>query len=233
MNEREFLAYWLAEGAEYARRGDYDWMAAQVPGRRVLEIGCGVGFGTQALLKRGLPVLAIDLFDECLELTRSLVGDVGEQLQMRRADLETLDDATHQGIVEFAPDTVVCWLMGAPAETIGANDDSGQAVATYRERLHRQVAELAAALPGVEALHLVDRTVIPWQAKDLGRDTLVRYHQFKTLQELPFTAARQDALYRKLAIAEADLAQIRKAHPALKSVVPTLASLLARRSSRE
>ena len=38
----EFMAYWEAEGLAYVRRGDYDWMAALVPGKRVLEIGCGV-----------------------------------------------------------------------------------------------------------------------------------------------------------------------------------------------
>ena len=41
----EFLAYWQNEGDAYVRRGDYEWMAAQVPGQRVLEIGCGLGFG--------------------------------------------------------------------------------------------------------------------------------------------------------------------------------------------
>ena len=28
----DFLTYWEAEGAAYARQGDYAWMAAQVPG---------------------------------------------------------------------------------------------------------------------------------------------------------------------------------------------------------
>jgi cyclopropane fatty-acyl-phospholipid synthase-like methyltransferase len=40
----DFLAYWEVEGERYVKRGDYEWMAGLVPGRRVLEIGCGVGF---------------------------------------------------------------------------------------------------------------------------------------------------------------------------------------------
>ena len=66
----DFIGYWEAEGQAYVRRGDYEWMASLVPGKRVLEIGCGVGFATQALVRRGLTVLSIDSLPECLEITR-------------------------------------------------------------------------------------------------------------------------------------------------------------------
>ncbi len=222
----EFITYWEDEGLTYARHGDYDWMAALVPGARVLEIGCGVGFATQALVARGLAVLAIDTLPECLELTRQRVGDAASLLQ---ADVEALDAGQRAAIEAFAPDCVVCWLMGAPAEVTGASaSDGGQAVAAYRERLHRVVAVLAASLPTVRAMHIVDRTAIPWQAKDIGRDTLVRYHLERTFNGLPFAADRSKALYRKLG---GNVTQLAKPHPALKSVVPTLASLLALRSA--
>lgn len=82
----------------------------------------------------------------------------------------------------------------------------------------------------MRALHLVDRTAIPWQAKDIGRDTLVLYHNDKTLRDLPFAGERRHALYRKIDDGVASMAQFRKSHPALKSVVPVLASLLAERT---
>jgi SAM-dependent methyltransferase len=225
----EFMAYWEAEGQAYVRRGDYDWMAAQVPGRRVLEIGCGVGFSTAALLRRGLAVLAVDSLAECLEVTRQRAG--GGDLSLLQADVVALSDEQSATIAAFQPDSVVCWLMGAPAEVTGASaSEAGQqAVSAYRERLHRLVAELASNLPSVRTLHLVDRTAIPWQAKDIGRDTLVRYHNEKTLRDLPFAGERRHALYRKIDDGVAPMAQFRKSHPALKSVVPTLASLLAER----
>ncbi len=224
----EFIGYWETEGQAYVRRGDYDWMAALVPGQRVLEIGCGVGFATQALARRGLTVLSIDSLGECLELTRQRVE--GADVTLLLADLTALTDAQRAAIEAFAPDTVVCWLMGAPAETTGAlPTDAGRAVIAYREKLHRLVAELAAGLPTVQALHFVDRTVIPWQAKDIGRDTLVNYHGGKTLLDLPFVAVRANALYRKLGDDTVNNAPNRKMHPSLKGVVPTLASLLAER----
>jgi hypothetical protein len=224
----EFLGYWEEEGLAYVRRGDYDWMAGLVPGKKVLEIGCGVGYATQALAARGLSVLAIDSLPECLEATWARV--TGLDVTLLEAEATVLDAAQRTVIEAFAPDTVVCWLMGAPAATTGATpSDGGQAVVAYRERIHRAVAELAAGLPSVQALHLVDRTVIPWQAKDIGRDTLVRYHGGKTLLDLPFAAERKNALYRKLDDGGVEVERIRKSHPSLKSAVPTLASLLAER----
>lgn len=225
----EFLGYWAKEGEAYAGHGDYQWMATLVPGKRVLEIGCGLGFGTAALVARGLAVLALDTLPECLAATRERLAGQGE-VRFLQAEVAALDAAQGAEIAAFAPDVVVCWLMGAPAETTGATShDGGQAVAAYRERVHRAVAELAAGLPSVQALHLVDRTAIPWQAKDIGRDTLVRYHLGKTLLDLPFTATRATALYRKLGDAVVEMGYLRRNNPALKSVVPTLASLLAER----
>ena len=225
----EFMAYWEAEGQAYVRRGDYDWMAGLLSGRRVLEIGCGVGFSTAALLRKGLAVLAIDALPECLEATRQRAND--GDLSLLQGDLAALSDEQKAAIAEFQPDTVVCWLMGAPAEVTGATPSEAgqQAVAIYREKMHRLVAELAASLPLVRHLHLVDRTAIPWQAKDIGRDTLVRYHNEKTLRDLPFVGDRRQALYRKIDDGTSPMAHLRNSHPALKSVVPTLASLLAER----
>lgn len=227
----EFLAYWENEGLSYARRGDYDWMASLVPGRRVLEIGCGPGLGTAALAARDLAVLTLDNLADCLAATRArLTDDQRHTVTLMQADILVLGDDQRAAIEAFAPDAVVCWLMGAPAATTGATaNDGGQAVTAYREAVHRRVAELAASLASARALHFVDRTVIPWQAKDIGRDTLLSYHLGQTLRDLPFVAGRSHALYRKLEGSAAELAQLRRSHPSLSGVVPTLASLLAER----
>lgn len=225
----DFLGYWRHEGERYVQHGDYQWMAAQAPGQRILEIGCGLGFGTEALLKRGARVLALDTLPACLAATQERVAGQGEATLLA-ADVTALDVDLHQQIEAFAPETVVCWLMGAPASVTGAAaHDGGRAVIAYRERIHRAVAELAAASPTVQALHLVDRTAIPWQAKDIGRDTLVAYHLGKTLLDLPFTANRAQASYRKLEEKAVSMAQARIMTPAMKGVVPTLASLVAER----
>lgn len=222
-----FIDYWEGEGDTLRRHGDYAWMASLVPGRRVLEIGCGPGYSTRALLERELAVLSVDDQADCLALATDRAAGLALDTLVARVD--ALDDAARARIADFAPETVVCWLMGAPGEVTGARvGDGGKAVVAYRERVHRAIAELAASLPTVRALHLVDRTAIPWQAKDIGRDTLVGYHLQKTLAGLPFAATRDDARYRKLGESAAGPLGNRAAP---RGAVPVLASLLAHRSS--
>jgi SAM-dependent methyltransferase len=114
----EFIGYWEVEGEAYVRRGDYEWMASLVPGQRVLEIGCGVGFATQALAARGLSVLALDSLPECLAATQARVES--KEVTFLQAEISALTDEQRAKLESFAPNTVVCWLMGAPAEITGA-----------------------------------------------------------------------------------------------------------------
>ena len=86
----EFIGYWEIEGEAYVRRGDYEWMASLVPGQRVLEIGCGVGFATQALAARGLSVLALDSLPECLAATQARVES--KEVTFLQAEISVLID---------------------------------------------------------------------------------------------------------------------------------------------
>lgn len=226
----DFLGYWQREGAATERRGDYDWMASLIPGRRVLEIGCGPGYSTKALVNRGLSVLSLDTLPECIAAAKAGLGATCD-VEFLATDLEALDETAKAAIAAFQPDAVACWLMGAPADTTGASPDrAGQpAVVAYRERMHRRVAELATSLPCVKVVHLVDRTAIAWQAKDIGRDILARYHGEKTFNGLPFRTDRQGATYRKIDDPSALRQASRQLHPSMKNVVPVLASLLAER----
>lgn len=226
----DFLGYWQREGEATERRGDYDWMASLIPGNRVLEIGCGPGYSTKALANRGLSVLSVDALPECLAAAKAGLGTTSN-VEFLATDMDALDETAKLAIAAFQPDAVACWLMGAPADRTGASADRvGQsAVVAYRERLHRRVAELATALPGVKAVHLVDRTAIAWQAKDIGRDILVKYHAEKTFNGLPFRTDRQGATYRKIDDPVAQRQASRQLHPSMKNVVPVLASLLAER----
>lgn len=224
----DFLGYWQSEGEAYARHGDYDWMAAQLPGRRVLEIGCGPGFGTAALAAGGRAVFSVDSQPDCIAAASARTG--GGEVRFAGFDLAAPDPAVEADILAFAPDSVVCWLMGAPAEVTGAKPgDGGKAVIAYRERMHRLVAELASRLPEVRHLHLVDRTALAWAAKDVGRDVLVRYHGASTVAGLPWRGERRHALYRKLD--EAPARSAAPTAPALRGMVPVLASLLFERIS--
>lgn len=197
---QDFLAYWQAEGARYARQGDYAWMAAQIAAPRVLEIGCGPGFGTQALCAAGKSVLVLENLPECIAAARVLAPAA----DFLAADVTALGAENEAAIRNFSPDSVLCWLMGVPTNASGAQaTDTGRSVVAYREKIHRAVAELAARLPSVRQLHFVDRSALAWQAKETGRNVLAAYHLGKTLLDLPFTTSARCALYRKLDAASA------------------------------
>lgn len=53
------------------------------PGARALEIGCGAGYATVALAKRGYEVEAIDAVQTMLDSTRDLVAKAGVEKQVR------------------------------------------------------------------------------------------------------------------------------------------------------
>ena len=221
-----FLAYWQSEGERYSRHGDYAWMAGLASGTRVLEIGCGAGFGTLALAARGADVLALDLLAPCIALTGERTAGMAS-VTLLQADLTALDEQAVEVIKAFQPDTVVCWLMGAPDDVSGTGAVTG--VAAYRERLHRLVATLASDWPSVRQIHFVDRTAIAWQAKDIGRETLVRYHLATTLKGLPFSAEVRHACYRKLDATPSELVQLQRMFTGARGVIPVLASLIVER----
>ena len=82
------LAYFMVE--RYLDR-----LAAEVPaGARVLDVGCGTGVVTLALLDRGFEVTGVDISAEMLEQLRARLGErKPELLQGNVFDLPVPDDA--------------------------------------------------------------------------------------------------------------------------------------------
>jgi SAM-dependent methyltransferase len=80
----------------------FTWQARLVlphVGRRVLEVGCGIGNFTGMLLDRDL-VVAVDAEPECVEQLRERYAG--------RPNLHTVVAYDLAGLERFAPDTVVC-----------------------------------------------------------------------------------------------------------------------------
>jgi SAM-dependent methyltransferase len=222
---------WQAEGEKHWRAGDYAWMAERVDAKRVLEIGCGSGFGTLALAQRGIAAMVVEPLSDCIAIAAARVRDAGmvdaPAPTFLQCAVGELDAPALDRIRDFAPEWVVCWLMGVEESALDVALPAAQAVQQHREGVHRQLAELAAALPSASAVHLVDRTAFPWKIKDTARETLVLYHQATTFAGLPFTLVRADTLYRKLD--ERQWPALSGRAPA--GVVPVLGSLIARRAA--
>lgn len=221
---------WFAEAETHARSGDYAWLAERLPGRRVLEVGCGAGFGSVAIQAQGAALLVIEPIAACRAAldARLAESDRKEAITVLAGSVGALDNGALDAIRDFAPDCIVCWLAGGSAEQLAESGATGAAdpVKAFRESLHRQVALLAASLHSVKAVQLADRSAFPWQIKDTARDTLVGYHRASTFADLPFTCDRRDGLFRKLEVGRWSRELQRRG-----GMTPVLGSLVARKNS--
>jgi phosphatidylinositol alpha-1,6-mannosyltransferase len=62
----------------------------QIAGKRVLEIGCGVGFHTELMARAGAQVTAIDISPKAVAATRARVALRGFEAEVAELDAETL-----------------------------------------------------------------------------------------------------------------------------------------------
>lgn len=214
------LTRWRDESTQLDRLGVYDWLASRIVGVRVLEIGCGFGLSTAALTREGKTVFALDNRMDCLEATRQRVPDATYGL----ADVNYYDDLLVDDLKAFAPDAVVCWLAGAPAEALPRDVPATYAVMQHRLVLQQAVVRLANRLDSVQSIHLADRTAFPWQMKDAGRQTLAKLLETSVLKDAPFTAAVSDIHFRKL-----DMPLAVKVSGALQGVVPVIGEATLKR----
>ena len=219
---------WQLEAEKHWRAGDYAWMASLLNAERVLEIGCGVGYSTLALRHSGLNVLTLEPNAVCRDMATGRLCQAGfVSSDFVAESLGDMTPAALRQIENFAPDWLVCWLMGAPDSALDRSLPAAQAVQKYREAVHRQVAELAVRLPSVQGVHLVDRTAFPWKIKETARETLVFYHEATSFAGLPLKSLHSDTCYRKLDERQWPA----PAGRATQGIVPVLGSLRARRTA--
>lgn len=126
MSDADFLAYleaidrnFLADAYFAQRRGRPLFSGlmpvARLAGRRVLEVGCGLGAHTEMLCRAGAVVTAVDLSPTSVEVTRRRLALKGLIAEVREADAEALpfadgsfDGVWSWGVIHHSPDTVAC-----------------------------------------------------------------------------------------------------------------------------
>lgn len=216
----ETLSRWSAESTDLERQGAYDWLCSRISASRVLEIGCGFGFSTAVLYRHGKSVFALDNRMDCLEAARARVpdaifglADVGQVHAMLVADLNT-----------FAPEAMVLWMAGAPAESLPQSVPAAQAVMQYRLAFQRAALALATQVPSIATVHLADRTAFPWQMKDAGRETMAKVIRNAVIAEAPFRLDVVDVQFRKLTLPPSTAQHVMPA-----GIVPVLGEATLRR----
>ncbi len=95
---REYTRNWRVNANSHRNQGHYAWMTAQVEGYlRILEIGCGVGHSTLALLKNGHSVVCVEENPHCIAATQTLLSEHGYSVAViARESAHSLDDNAYR-----------------------------------------------------------------------------------------------------------------------------------------
>jgi histidinol-phosphate/aromatic aminotransferase/cobyric acid decarboxylase-like protein/SAM-dependent methyltransferase len=94
--------YWSYADAEYTAertQGEISYLAQvldeHAPGRRVLDLACGVGRHAIGLARLGFAVTGVDVSQYALDRAARAAADAGVQLELHRADVLASTDWTH------------------------------------------------------------------------------------------------------------------------------------------
>ena len=125
VNEKEKYAVEWNESAQFFfNHNSYKHLITHISGyKKVLEIGCGTGQSTLALLRAGCCVLAIEQNPYCIEKAKELVASAGftiieslDELKPRSVCFLEYDITDPLFLQETLPrvsaDVVTCWNMG-------------------------------------------------------------------------------------------------------------------------
>lgn len=210
MTSDEYADQWRAESHALNARGDYGWMAAEAGQElTVLEVGCGVGHGTAALIGRGSAVVVIEQNERLAALALdhlSRMGipivriDKGDAIERPRPGTVAFlaESIFEPSLVERLPplDVIACWLIGAEPRVIGdalgrdLDDITGSDLTTYRWAVHSQCYDIGRkVLIHSGMVHLVDRCLIAgWNSKDARRMEHAEEHRARAGDGFAFSA---------------------------------------------
>jgi len=184
---------WRAQAASLDGVGAYSWMASRLYGAtRVLEVGCGWGNGTLAMVVEGMKVIAVENDPNAVDATLSMLRSHGVRAEVamslgdgldRSADVVIVNaDFFHllRGDVSFsALDAIVCWNAGTEVIAFGRRTDfAGEAEAASRrvEPLQRAAFGVAARMASGTTVHVVDRVSYRHEHRPQVVDAFSRRH---------------------------------------------------------
>lgn len=112
----EYAEEWDVSAKYHYDKGYYAWMSQRISGyNTVLELGCGTGYSTMALCKKGFKVLAVDKNNNCIKKAKQLLDNNGildEQVVLLEGDVVD-NDFREKLLSKYNYDIVICWNVGS------------------------------------------------------------------------------------------------------------------------
>lgn len=222
MTAGQYADEWSRSADAFFSAGHYKWMCDQLGSAvRVVEVGCGSGASTEALMATARQVLAIESNQDCADRTIARLQARGVSAELVSLDLLAtlpswndpgvkvlMSDALSATLGELLPaswfDAIACWMTGSTPEHIGSAlglpymQFDGSEMSTYRVRVQQRCFELGTrALRARGVVHVVDRAAIrSWADKDEMRQRLA--DTLSPIAGSDYTLTRSDCLLRKL-----------------------------------
>ena len=162
MNAETYAEHWSAESARFEEQNLYSTLAKISPKGRVIEIGCGNGFGTRQLAS-DREVLVID--NNPFLLHKAMENNAGNSnISFMEADIFSLSPDQIKKIIDFAPHGIVAWLMGSDPDNVERRTPRNTAL-PERPKLYREAVEDLLVIeplctPSVKWIHLANRAGI-------------------------------------------------------------------------
>lgn len=116
---KQYIKTWRVNSNGHLAQGHYSWMAAKLDGYpRTLEIGCGIGHSTLALLKQGHSVVCVEENPHCISATQALIAEEGYSVAViTRGTAKSVDENAYRLIYSDigTPPKVDCLLIEGDA----------------------------------------------------------------------------------------------------------------------
>lgn len=112
--ETLYAEQWDESARYFYETNRYQWITEQIPDyETVVEVGCGTGYSTLALLEAGHKVIAFDKNVNCLAKAKKLIEDNGltDRVIFIEGDIAT-DEFRAYLNSQYNYDIVVCWNVG-------------------------------------------------------------------------------------------------------------------------
>lgn len=111
----QYANQWDVSAQHFYSNGYYSWMADKLfKYKTILEIGCGTGYSTLALLQKGYFVIAVDKNSECIKQAKELIiskGYTDQDVVFFEGDI-AIDKVRFELIKKYEFDVVICWNVG-------------------------------------------------------------------------------------------------------------------------
>lgn len=224
MTAEQYAEEWVVEASNFAKHGDYTWMASFLPKKgAVLEVGCGSGASTLAIIRSGNSVVSVEqndflattayeyLLNQGFSVKRHSLQDLKpedlmgeEQAHIVLGDIFSVDICSRLPASYFS--AMTCWLIGSSPDVVNSTlaDQTGESEnwdpAAYRWLVHQRCCDVSRdLLKEKSSVHLIDRGMInTWATKDEYRKGWAEGYNEKL--KLNHLLTEKNVMFRKFSV---------------------------------